>query len=171
MPSTVDPSKVNELVLSAKDYWQLGIASIALIFSVFSWWRSDKATASNIQLTARINDLNNQRHWRKEKIYTLADSLFELSALYWLADEDSAPENKMRALKIRLNLQDIEDNATAIGVDVSREIRILRDEITGGNFEAPDRKALSSDHRKFHQIQIEIQSIKLSISPSIKRAA
>jgi hypothetical protein len=161
------PANQVQLAFAAKDFWELGIASVALLLSLYSLRRSENAAASNIRLETRINDINSQRHWRREKIYSLADSLFDLGALYWLTDEDSTPENKMRALRIRLHLQDIEDNASAIDIDVSQEVRILSDEITGGNFEDPSRKGLSPDHKKFHKIQIEIQNIKAAINPPI----
>ncbi len=164
------PADQAQLAFSVKDYWEIGIALVALLFSFYSLRKSEDATTSNIKLETRINDINSQRHWRREKIYSLADSLFDLGALYWLTDEDSTPENKMRALKIRLHLQDIEDNASAISIDISQEIRILSDEITGGNFEDPSRKGLSPDHKKFHKIQIEIQNIKAAINPPGKNA-
>lgn len=167
MPLPVDPSHTQNLMFSVKDFCETGIALVALGFSIISWRKSAKATADNIHLEARVTDINSQRHWRREKIYKLADSLFDLGALYWLTDEDSTPENKLRALKIRLHLQDIEDNANAIGIDISHAVGVLSDEITGGNFESPDRKGLSPDHKKFHMIQVEIQNIKAATGPPL----
>lgn len=163
----VDPATTQTAVFAIKDYLQAGISFLAICVSIYSLKRSEGVAASNIQLKASIDDINNQRHWRREKIYNLSDSLFELGAQYWLVDEDNSPTTKKIALKIRLHLQDIEDNANAIGIDISRIVRELRDEITGGEFESPTRKGIPTDNAKFLKIQIHIQNIKSATANSL----
>lgn len=158
------------LPIFCKDYLPVVFSGLSLIFSgimlfvaLSSTKKTRLITQENATLQAKLEDTNNQRHWRREKIYSLADSLYELSTEYWLTDEDNL-ENKKRALAMKSRIEDIEENAITIGIDISKPIQNLRHYATGDTFETADRKAVSTSHERFSYIRLYTQQIKSSLS-------
>lgn len=139
------------------------LSFLAIIISVASINKAKKAAKENIFFQSKLDDINQQRHWRREKVYNIADELFELAADYWLSSEESL-DNKKRALNIKVRLSDLEENSMSIGLDISTEIRYLQDLITGGDFETSGRISLSPSHDKFISIRQNTQIIKSKLT-------
>jgi hypothetical protein len=164
MAEPLPPSQVNTIYSIAKDFALPSLlAIISLAWNLINQRKTNAVGLKAIELKASLDDINSQRHWRREKIYHLADELNELATDYWLSGtEDHA--NKKRAIKIRAHLHDIEENSQAIQIDITNEIKDLQNYITGGDFESSSRTALDCSHHKFLQIHITTQKIKSKLS-------
>lgn len=121
--------------------------------------------ALGFSYSANKNSTDNKRHWRREKIYTLADEICEIATDYWLTQEDDI-QNKRRALSIKYRIVDIESNAEVIGLDIADLIAKMNNHATGGLFETSGRKALGTDNEKFYHLRFYSQRIKEELQKS-----
>lgn len=149
--------------LFVKDIFPIIISIIALIWSLINSRKVALNERNNIQLQSRLDTINYTRHWRREKIYNITDELYELASAYWLVTSDELQGKKLE-LAIKIRLDDLEINSTALGIDIIEEITNLRRHITGGEFENSSRKPISPSHEKFLLIRQSTQIIKEKLS-------
>ncbi len=158
-----EPESTFNFINTIKGWTPVAISSAALIWSFVNHRLTKKNNLKYLLLETRLQGINQQRHWRREKVYNLADEIFNLSANYWL--QPGRTDNIKRIeLDIKVRLQDIEDNATAIDIDISNEVSKLSHHVTGGSFESPEREALDPSHEKFLYIRQATQDIKAKLN-------
>ena len=140
-------------------YFSLTVSILSFLWSMCSFFILRKSNIDNVLLNNTLTDLNKKKHWRNEKIYILSEELQSLSHQYWLSDANYEKDQIVQ-LNIKSKFQDIEDHTIALRIDITSELTLLREHITGGLFESPDRKKIEATHQKFLHIQQAVSSIK-----------
>lgn len=147
-----------------KEYVDLAVPAIAfssLLLSGFSLVLTIKNSITNTKLQASLLDRNNEKHWRREKIYDLANEIHEKCCDYWTKDFSSSLE--LLHFRIPAMIDDLECHATSVGIDINQELVELKDHATGRDFGSSTRTKLECNDYRLLVIQQDIQKIKKKI--------
>lgn len=135
------------MALSANEFTAIGWVVVPILTAIATFFQQ-----------RRNDESNEKKALLREKEKSYIDLLVELensSIEFWLNKGSSKKAIRM-AVQIKKNLKVLDSTLPSHPIEIIK----LRREITGSDFESPERKELDPTHEKFHLISSLIESFK-----------